>query len=160
MDVQDGVLTLVDRKNNIFKMAHGEYVPVEVVENKLKPCAIVDQIWVYGEGTKADLVAVVVPTSSVLEAWAKKSGLYGSFANLCETKEARAYVVQCLREEAIARKVSKLQFIKCVHLDPTPFSVDRNLLTPTLKPRRKHLLSYYRADIDRLYSQLVGSENI
>lgn len=152
---QDGALTLIDRRNNIFKMSHGEFVPVEVVENKLKQCAIVDQIWVYGEMTKPELVAVVVPNTSLLEAWAQNSGLHGCAADLCKTPEACDYVVECLRSEATAKKMSKLQFIKSVHLDPVPFSPERDLLTPTFKPRRRQLLAYYKADIDRLYSQIA-----
>lgn len=36
------------------------------------------------------------------------------------------------------------EFIKAVHLDPVPFDMERDLLTPTFKKKRPQLLKYYQ----------------
>lgn len=36
------------------------------------------------------------------------------------------------------------EFIKAIHLDPVPFDMERDLLTPTYKKRRAQFLKYYQ----------------
>lgn len=36
------------------------------------------------------------------------------------------------------------EFIKAVHLEPVPFDMDRDLITPTYKKKRPQLLKYYQ----------------
>ena len=36
------------------------------------------------------------------------------------------------------------EFIKDVHLEPVPFDMDRDLITPTYKKKRPQLLKYYQ----------------
>jgi long-chain acyl-CoA synthetase len=74
-----GALKIIDRKKNLFKLAHGEYVAVEKLENQFKKTNLVDQIWVHGDSEKSSLVAVVHPSKSKLEAWAQEQGKSGTF---------------------------------------------------------------------------------
>lgn len=39
------------------------------------------------------------------------------------------------------------EFIKAVHLDPMPFDMERDLLTPTYKKKRPQLLKYYQVSL-------------
>ncbi|CAI7904885.1 unnamed protein product, partial [Closterium sp. NIES-54] len=71
----DGSMKIVDRKKNIFKLAQGEYVAVENLENVYGNCSAIDMVWVYGNSFEAVLVAVVVPNQPALEAWAKGAGV-------------------------------------------------------------------------------------
>jgi len=36
------------------------------------------------------------------------------------------------------------EIIKAIHLDPVPFDMERDLLTPTFKKKRPQLLKYYQ----------------
>jgi hypothetical protein len=36
------------------------------------------------------------------------------------------------------------EVIKAVHLDPEPFDMERDLITPTYKKKRPQLLKYYK----------------
>ncbi|CAI7794087.1 unnamed protein product [Closterium sp. NIES-53] len=71
---EDGTLTIIDRKKNIFKLAQGEYVAAEKLEVLYAGAAVVAQIFVYGDSFKSSLVAVVVPEKDVLSDWATSSG--------------------------------------------------------------------------------------
>jgi hypothetical protein len=39
------------------------------------------------------------------------------------------------------------EFIKAIHLDPEPFDMERDLITPTYKKKRPQLLKYYQVSL-------------
>eukprot|EP00475_Leptophrys_vorax_P031730 TRINITY_DN4823_c0_g1_i1.p1 TRINITY_DN4823_c0_g1~~TRINITY_DN4823_c0_g1_i1.p1 ORF type:complete len:657 (+),score=64.76 TRINITY_DN4823_c0_g1_i1:125-1972(+) len=150
----DGSMKIVDRKKNIFKLAQGEYVAVENLENVYGNCVAVDMVWVYGNSFESVLVAVAVPNKGALVEWAKGAGVAGSYEELCGTDEARKYILEQLTDAGKKGKLKGFEMIKGVHLDSEPFSMDNDLLTPTFKKKRPQLLKYYQAQIDAMYASL------
>ena len=55
-------LVYVDRRNNVIKLAQGEFVAVANLEAIYAGAALVRQIFVYGNSERSSLLAVVVPT--------------------------------------------------------------------------------------------------
>ncbi|GMH00425.1 hypothetical protein Nepgr_002264 [Nepenthes gracilis] len=147
----DGCMKIIDRKKNIFKLSQGEYVSVENLENIYGLSSEIDAIWIYGNSFKSFLVAVVNPNKQALEFWAEENGVAGNFCSLCQNPEVKAYILGQLNRVAKESKLKGFEFIKAVHLDPTPFDMDRDLLTPTFKKKRPQLLNYYKEVIDSLY---------
>ena len=43
--------------------------------------------------------------------------------------------------------------MKAVHLEPAPFSIEENLITPTFKKKRPQLKNKYEKIIDELYKE-------
>lgn len=76
------MLRMIDRKKNIFKLSQGEYIAVEKLEQVFKKCALVEELWVYGNSLESLLVAVVVPKSKQLLEWAAGSGVSGGWRGL------------------------------------------------------------------------------
>nr|CAB3469820.1 unnamed protein product [Digitaria exilis] len=147
----DGSLKVIDRKKNIFKLSQGEYVAVENLENVYGVLQEIDSIWVYGNSFESFLVAVVNPNQQVLERWAEQNGITGSFAELCENSRAKDFVLAELTKIAKEKKLKGFEFIKAIHLEPLPFDIERDLITPTYKKKRPQLLKYYQGEIDALY---------
>uniref|UniRef100_A0A0D9V466 Long-chain-fatty-acid--CoA ligase n=1 Tax=Leersia perrieri TaxID=77586 RepID=A0A0D9V466_9ORYZ len=150
----DGSMKIIDRKKNIFKLSQGEYVAVENLENIFGQTPGVDSIWVYGNSFESCLVAVVNPNKQALERWAESNGVTGDFASICEDPKAKEFILGELTKIGKEKKLKGFELIKAVHLEPVPFDMDRDLITPTYKKKRPQLLKYYQSVIDSMYKNM------
>ncbi|KAI8532913.1 hypothetical protein RHMOL_Rhmol11G0254600 [Rhododendron molle] len=149
----NGVMKIIDRKKNIFKLSQGEYIAVENLENTYSRCPLVTSIWVYGNSFESFPVAVVAPDRKALEEWAANNNQTGDFKQLCENLKARKYILDELNSTGQKNKLRGFEMLRAVHLEPNPFDIGRDLVTPTFKLKRPQLLKYYKDCIDELYEE-------
>lgn len=149
----DGTLSIIDRKKNIFKLAQGEYVAAEYLEQVYSRAAPVSQIFVYGDSFNSYLVAVIVPNLELLQGPAEEAGLQGPVRDQLQSPAVYRAVTDALTAEAKAAKLHGFEFIKHFYLESQPFTIENNLLTPSFKPRRPDLKVHYQAVIERLYAE-------
>ncbi|CAH8306506.1 unnamed protein product [Eruca vesicaria subsp. sativa] len=147
----DGSMKIIDRKKNIFKLAQGEYVAVENLENVYGQVEAIESIWVYGNSFESFLIAVANPAQQTLERWAEENGISGDFESICQNAKAKAFVLGELVKTAKERKLKGFEIIRAIHLEPVAFDIERDLLTPTYKKKRPQLLKYYQNVIDDMY---------
>ncbi|XP_039808750.1 long chain acyl-CoA synthetase 4-like isoform X2 [Panicum virgatum] len=147
----DGSMKIIDRKKNIFKLSQGEYVAVENLENIYGLVSAIDSVWIYGNSFESFLVAVANPNKEALESWAAANGISGDFESLCQNPKAKEYILGELSRIGKDKKLKGFEFIKDVHLEPVPFDMERDLITPTYKKKRPQLLKYYQGVIDHMY---------
>uniref|UniRef100_M8C5J9 4-coumarate--CoA ligase n=1 Tax=Aegilops tauschii TaxID=37682 RepID=M8C5J9_AEGTA len=93
----DGCVEIIDRKKDIVKLQHGEYVSLGKVESALQTSNYVDNIMVYADPFHSYCVALVVPPHQALEKWAQNSGIsYKDIEELCHNDQAIKEVQQSL----------------------------------------------------------------
>lgn len=68
------VLFSPDRKKDLVKLQFGEYVSLGKVEAELKVCPSVENICVYGDSSKNNIVAIMSPVQKNLEDLARSLG--------------------------------------------------------------------------------------
>uniref|UniRef100_A0A671KUT8 Long-chain-fatty-acid--CoA ligase n=1 Tax=Sinocyclocheilus anshuiensis TaxID=1608454 RepID=A0A671KUT8_9TELE len=147
----NGTLKIVDRKKHIFKLAQGEYIAPEKIENIYIRSEAVAQAFVHGDSLQACLVAIIVPDPDFLPGWAKKRGIEGSYEELCKNKVKKAIledIVKLGKESGL----KSFEQVKDIALHTEMFSIQNGLLTPTLKAKRADLRNCFRNLIDELYS--------
>ncbi|VAI22555.1 unnamed protein product [Triticum turgidum subsp. durum] len=147
----DGTMKIIDRKKNIFKLSQGEYVAVEVLESAYAQSQLAASVWVYGNSFESFLVAVVVPEKQAIEDWAALNGKSGDYAELCNDPKARRYIQDELNQTGKKLGLRGFEMLRAVHLEPVPFSIDKDLITPTFKLKRPQLLKHYKDRVDQLY---------
>uniref|UniRef100_A0A8D3A224 Arachidonate--CoA ligase n=1 Tax=Scophthalmus maximus TaxID=52904 RepID=A0A8D3A224_SCOMX len=146
-----GVLKIIDRKKNIFKLAQGEYIAPEKIENVYVRSGPVAQVFVHGDSLQSCLVAIVVPDPDVLPGFAKSLGCQGSAEDLCKRTKAILSDMTKLGREA---GLKSFEQVKDVHLHPEQFTIENGLLTPTLKAKRAELKALFQPQIDTLYANI------
>ncbi|XP_024962069.1 long chain acyl-CoA synthetase 9, chloroplastic isoform X3 [Cynara cardunculus var. scolymus] len=71
---KDGCLEIIDRKKDIVKLQHGEYVSPGKVEAVLSVSPYVDNIMLHANSFHSYCVALVVASQSAVESWASHKG--------------------------------------------------------------------------------------
>uniref|UniRef100_A0A8C9EYD4 Long-chain-fatty-acid--CoA ligase n=1 Tax=Pavo cristatus TaxID=9049 RepID=A0A8C9EYD4_PAVCR len=150
----NGTLKIIDRKKHIFKLAQGEYIAPEKIENIYIRSDPVAQIYVHGDSLQAFLVGIVVPDAEVMPGWAKKRGFDGTYAELCRNKELQKAIMEDMVRLGKESGLHSFEQVKAIYIHSDMFSVQNGLLTPTLKAKRPELRDYFKKQIEELYSSI------
>lgn len=150
----NGTLKIIDRKKHIFKLAQGEYIAPEKIENIYLRSRPVLQIFVHGESLWSFLIAVVVPDPDVLPSFAAKIGVKGSFEELCQNQVVKEAVLEDLQKTGKENGLKTFEQVKDIYLHPEPFSIENGLLTPTLKSKREQLAKHFQTQINSLHKDI------
>eukprot|EP00830_Metopus_es_P011192 TRINITY_DN2150_c0_g1_i1.p1 TRINITY_DN2150_c0_g1~~TRINITY_DN2150_c0_g1_i1.p1 ORF type:complete len:218 (-),score=51.71 TRINITY_DN2150_c0_g1_i1:9-662(-) len=149
----DGAIKLIDRKKNIFKMQHGEYVAPEKLENVYINSEYVAQIFVYGESLYTYLIAIIVPKKEAIMSFAHSNSIEGEFESLCLNPKVKAELLSSLEKIGKKENFVGFEMVKKVHLSPTPFSIENDTLTPTFKLKRFQAKMMYVDKINEMYRE-------
>jgi len=156
MWLPNGTLKIVDRKKHIFKLAQGEYIAPEKIENIYIRSQYVAQIFVHGESLKSCLVAIVVPDMEIVNKWTDQKNLPKmSIQEICQNTQFKKAVLDDLT--ALGKKAGLKSFeqVKDVYLSPEAFTVENNLMTPTMKTKRPECKKYFVPQIEAMYRTLA-----
>jgi long-chain acyl-CoA synthetase len=141
----DGFLTITGRKKEMMALSNGKKLAPSNLEGLLVQRPFIDQAVVVGEGRNY-LTALIVP------AWAavrQKLGVTAEPAALLEHPEVEALIRgEC--DEAL-KDYSPMEQIRKFALLATPFSIEGEEMTVSLKLRRSVILQRHAQRIDTLY---------
>lgn len=138
-------LAYVDRRNNVLKLAQGEFVAVARLEAIFAGASLVRQIFVYGNSERPYLLAVVVPTDEALDRYS------GDDAAL------KAALSESLRQTAKLAELQSYEVPAEFLIEHEPFSTDNGLLSGVGKLLRPKLKERYGEQLERLYAELADT---
>ncbi|GLT28904.1 hypothetical protein SLA2020_038060 [Shorea laevis] len=154
-----GRLKIIDRKKNIFKLAQGEYIAPEKIENVYAKCKFVSQCFIYGDSLNSCLVAVVAVDPDVLIDWARSEGIQcEDLAQLCNDPRTRNAVLADMDNIGREVQLRGFEFAKAVTLVPEPFTMENGLLTPTFKIKRPQAKAFFAEAIAKMYAEVSASD--
>jgi len=152
-----GRFKIIDRVKNIMKLAQGEYIALEKVEDVYARIPITMQVFIHGNSLKSYLIGVIVPDPVQFAAFASR--VLNRRVDAADTQALNALcgdsrIVDGLLDElnkSAAKSLKGFEQLKRIHLTLDPFSVAENTLTPTLKLRRLDAYTKHKAALDALY---------
>ncbi len=138
-------LAYVDRRNNVLKLAQGEFVAVAHLESVFAGAALVRQVFVYGNSERPYLLAVVVPTTDALQKFSgNETGL-------------KAALTESLRVTAKTAELQSYELPVDFLVESEPFSPDNGLLSGAGKLLRPKLKEHYGNRLEELYADLAAN---
>jgi long-chain acyl-CoA synthetase len=153
----DGYLKVVDRLRSIFKLSQGEYVAAEMVTQDYADCKYIQQLFVYGDSGRSCLVGVIVVNPAEVAAFLGTESLSpAELERACASDALREAILGDMMRIAKEKGLFGFQQVKAITLDWRPWTVDNELLTPTLKTRRKAVANHYKEQIEEMYRQIAG----
>ncbi|MDW8133606.1 MAG: AMP-binding protein [Bacteroidia bacterium] len=144
----EGFLYITDRKKELFKTAGGKYIAPQPIESALKSSLYIEQAMVIGEYRKFP-AALIVPSFPQVEKWAQERQIQFSSR---EDLVRHPKLIELIQQEVdqINQQFSQYERIKKFILLSKEWTIEGGELTPTLKLKRRVILSQYKGAIDAL----------
>jgi fatty acid CoA ligase FadD9 len=130
-------LRYVDRRNNVIKLAQGEFVAVSRLEALYSTSPLTHQIYIYGNSERSFLLAVVVPTEDGVDS---------------------SMIAASLREIARENQLNGYEIPRDFLIEKEPFSLANGLLSGVGKFLRPRLKARYADRLEQLYATMAEDQ--
>jgi len=153
-------LKLIDRVKNLFKLNQGEYVAPDKVQKILMSSKYISQIFLYGESQYNYAIALIYPDLKECIGFLKENKKMGDMDydkinhnDLCENKIMEDEILKDC--DLVGRKLGLKGFElpKKLRLINEGFSVENNLMTPTLKLKQNNIRAKYKDELKKMYEE-------
>lgn len=142
-EVRPDYLYYVDRRNNVMKLAQGEFVAIAHLEAVFAATPLVDQIYIYGNSEHSNLLAVVVPTREAQDEFATNND------------ELKLGLARSLQEAAVSAELRSYELPVNFLVELEPFSASNGLLSNVGKNLPGKLKARYGDRLEQLYSDIA-----
>lgn len=149
----DGCLEIVDRKKDIVKLQHGEYISLGKVESALMVSPYVENIMMHADPFHTYSVALVVASEPALRDWAIKQGIsFNDFQDLFDKDETVREVCRSLLQEAKNARLEKFEIPAKIKVLSEPWTPESGLVTAAHKLKREAIRKVFCDELSMLYS--------
>ncbi|KAI9183062.1 long-chain fatty acid-CoA ligase [Blastocladiella emersonii ATCC 22665] len=149
---ENGTLQIIDRKKNLVKLAHGEYIALEKLEAVYGDSKLVGRICVYADSLRTYPIAIVQPIPAAIEAVARDAGIaFDSWEQLCHQKLIADAVLSDLKTIAKRNKFAPAEIVQAIVLADEEWTPISGYLTAAMKLQRRTILEKYKTEIEKAY---------
>ncbi|WP_416840189.1 AMP-dependent synthetase/ligase [Haloferax sp. DFSO52] len=148
----DGFITFRERAKQILVLSTGKNVAPGPIEDAYASSSIVEQCMVLGDGHRF-ISALIVPSFEGLQKWADAEGidLPDDPKAICRDERVKARIQQEVDEAN--EKFETYEQIKQFRVVPEEFTEDNDLMTPTMKKKRRNILDRYADEVQLIYDE-------
>jgi long-chain acyl-CoA synthetase len=143
-----GRLKITDRKKDIIVNDKGENVAPQKIEGMLTLQAQIIQAMVSGD-KRPHMVALIVPDPEWAVEWAQANDIPYNLRELCDLPAFKSAVMASV--DAVNKQLSVTEKVRKIALTPDGFTIDNEMLTPSMKIRRHVIRQTYGDQVDALY---------
>lgn len=146
---EDGYYKIIDRKKDIIINSAGKNMSPVYIEGAIKSqTPLVAFVAVIGDARKYN-TALLALDPDLLQQFAAEHGLTGEFAELSQAPEVQAEVAQGM--DAANRTLARVEQIKRFRIVDEPWLPGSDLVTSSMKVRRRAIGQRYADEIEALY---------
>ena len=145
---EDNYLKITDRKKDIIVNAGGDNISPSRVEEKLNIEPEISQSMVYGD-FKNYLVAIIVPDKEQALLWAKNNNKENSLSTLVKDEDYNKTIKEIISK--VNNNLSTIEQVRKFILIDHEFTIENDMMTPTMKVKRYKVKSVFGDQLENLY---------
>jgi len=128
-EFESGFLKITDRKKDIIITPGGDNISPIKIENDLNKSNLIEQSLVYGDN-RPYLVSLIVLST--------------------ENKNITEEQIE-IEKKKINKNLTKIEKIKKFYIIKDQFTIENNMMTPTLKLKRYKIIKNYKMELEKLF---------
>lgn len=159
---ETGVLRVIDRKVDLIKLNHGEFVSLGSIESTLKTHSLVDSICVCAHPGAKNVVAIIVPHPDHIKKIGTKLGHLedATTQDLCDDKAVAQAFLEELQAHGKKQGLGRWDIPAAIFLTPEPWTPESGLVTAALKVKRAPIKAQFKVALDGLYKRLEEQDQL
>ena len=146
----ENYIQITDRKKDIIVNSGGDNLSPQRIEGFLTLEPQIAQAMVYGD-KKPHVVALIVPDKEFASEWANSTGNSNKLEDIITHEDFRRLISGAL--DHTNENLSVIEKVRRFLLTAEEFTVDNEMMTPTLKVRRHVITEKYQAQLEGLYAK-------
>ncbi len=148
----DGYVAFRERAKQLLVLSTGKNVAPGPIEDRFAANEFVEQCVVLGDSRKF-VSALLVPNFERVESWAETRGigLPDGRKAICRDDRVRERFQEEI--DRVNEEFEPYERIKKFRLVPEEFSEENDLLTPTMKKKRRNILDRFADDVEMIYEE-------
>lgn len=158
IDPNNGRIYIIDRVKNFFKLAQGEYISPEKIENiYLSKNPGIQQIYIHGDSIRSWLVGVVgITHESGLRFLNEQCGYNkleldeNELITEINKVENKKKFLDSINNN-VKNDITGIERLHNIHIEINPLRLERDIVTPTLKIKRNIAAKFFGSVFHHLY---------
>ncbi len=145
----EGYITILSRKKELFKTSTGKYVSAIAIEQEITANKWIDYAIIIADG-RPFVSALVFMDETLLQAFAERKRLDGlTYEELVQHKRIQAIVFNIIKK--LNLRLNHWEQIQKFYIVSDQVSIESGILTPSMKLSRKKVEEIYKHEIENFY---------